>query len=90
VWIEEQDGTERLNLSRGCNLALHGEVGQEGGDLRFCYVLQVPLAMEQDVLPDPLDIALLGSETVVFETHGVPHLIQQFGWLGIAHTHVMW
>jgi hypothetical protein len=60
-------------------VALHGQVGQEPLDLRFAHFLGVPLAMKQDVAPDPIHVGLLGADAVVLEADFCTNLIEQFG-----------
>jgi hypothetical protein len=43
---------------------------------------RMPLAMEEDIALDPMDVGLLCSAAVVQPPNGGPDLIQKSGWFG--------
>ena len=76
--IEEYEGVEGLVLGRGGDLALDGEVAQEGDDLRLAHFVGMALAVKQDVALGPFEVGLLGADAVVLAADEVAHLPQQF------------
>ena len=72
----EQYSAKRLILSGSSHIALHGQVGQELLNLLFTHLLGVPLVMEQNVAPNPVDVGLLGADAVVFEADFCANLIE--------------
>ena len=66
-----------MSILRGSShVALYGRVGQELLDLLFTHLLGVPLVMEQNVAPNPVDVGLLGADAVVFEADFCANLIE--------------
>ena len=45
-------------------------------------VSRMAFLMKIDVTPDPVDVRLLGAETIMFETDFVADLVQQAGMIG--------
>jgi hypothetical protein len=43
----------------------------------------MPFAMENDEALNPIDVSLLGADTVMFATDDVSHLIEQF-WFALS------
>ena len=46
-------------------MAVHGQGGEEAGDLCGAHLGRVALAMEEDVAPDPRDVGVFGPAAVV-------------------------
>jgi hypothetical protein len=46
----------------------------------------VPFAVVDDEPLDPVDVSLLGANTVMFAVDDVPHLIEQFWFVGSRHS----
>lgn len=59
--VEKQQGGKGLVLSRGGDLAVGGQPGQEDFDLRCGHVGRMPLAVVQDVALDPVHVGLFGA-----------------------------
>src|SRR2546428_3675215 len=60
-------------------MAIHRERGEEAGDLQRAHLGRVPLAVEQDVSPDPCDVGLFGPAAVVTGADGFPDPVEQTG-----------
>ena len=58
---------------------LHGKRRQEGRDLSGAHLGGVPLAVEEDESPDPVDVGLLGSPTVVPGADGLADPVEKPG-----------
>ena len=69
-------------LGRGSDLVLHGERGQESRDLGGPHLGGVPLALEEDEPPDPVDVGFLGPAAVVPGTDGLANPIEESGGRG--------
>ncbi len=50
----------------------------EAGNVAFGEITRVPLAVKQNVAPNPADVRFLGPEAIVAQAHQLPDLIQQF------------
>ncbi len=59
VPVEEQQGREGLILRAGDHVAVGREVGEKGRDVRFGELQRMAGTVEEDVPPDPLNVALL-------------------------------
>ena len=66
-------------LGGGRDLVLHGQRRQEGRDLSGAHLGGVPLAVEEDEPPDPVDVRLLGPPAVVPRADGLPNPIEKSG-----------
>jgi hypothetical protein len=75
--IQKQDGGKRLILGRGRDLAGNGEIGKKGLDFPFAHFVRMALIVEKYEAPDPLNVGLLGSQTVVPDPNGGPDTVQQ-------------
>jgi hypothetical protein len=60
-----------------------GQVGQEAANFRLPHSLGVAFAVEEDVLPNPVDVCPFCSATAVPDREGVSHLIEQARGLGL-------
>src|SRR5262249_43816939 len=65
---EEHRCVEGLILGAGGNLAIDGEIGEEGADLGSAQGRGMTLAMKEDKATRPINIAFLGSPGIV--VHG--------------------
>ncbi len=70
------NSAQRLILRGSSDIALYGQVGQELLDLLIAHLLGVPLVMEQNVAPNPVDVGLPGADVVVFEADFCTNLIE--------------
>lgn len=77
--IQKEQGAERLVLGGGGDLVTHGQRGQECGDLGRAHVGGMPLVMEEDEPPDPVDVGFLGPPTVVPGADGLPDPVEEPG-----------
>jgi hypothetical protein len=68
--IQEENGAERLVLCAGGDLALNGEVSEEGFNLRFAHVARVARAVEENDAPDPGEVGGFGAEGIVLAAEG--------------------
>ena len=55
-----------------------GEMSEELRNLVFTHLLRMTFSVEEDVAADPIDVGLLGANTVMFAANDAPHLIEQF------------
>lgn len=53
------------NPKRRFRLGLHGQMGEKCFHLGCPHLRGMPLLMEQDEAPDPIDVSLLGADAVV-------------------------
>lgn len=77
--VQEEEGAQRLVLGGGGNSAVDGQGGEKRRDLRGTHLGRVPLAVEEDVALDPLDVGLLRLPAVVAGADGRPHPVEQPG-----------
>jgi hypothetical protein len=75
--VEEEQGGKCLGLSGGRHVAIDRKVGQECLDLRTAHIGGMPLAVEQDVAPDPCNILLLCAVAVVPDPQRLSHPIEE-------------
>ena len=76
--IEEEYGAQCLTLSRGRDLLVDGEMGEEAVDTLGADVARMS-SVEGEEPPGPAEIRLLGSDRVMADTNGLFHLLEQ-GW----------
>jgi hypothetical protein len=68
-------------------MPFHGQVSQEGIDLRRSHFQRMAELVKTDETHDPLGVGFLGAQAVMAHTAGSSQAIQQF-WLlsaGICH-----
>lgn len=75
--VEEHQRIQRLVLRRRRDPPLARQVAQERHDLRPPEPRRMPLPMEEDEAPDPVNVSLLRPRAVVPEPKLLPHPIQQ-------------
>jgi len=68
-----------LILGGGRDLVLHGQRHQEARNLAGAHLGGVPLAVEEDEPPDPVDVGFLGPPTVVPGADGLPDPVEEAG-----------
>ncbi len=74
-------GAKSLRLGTGGNGLRDRKVGKKAFDFRSAHFARMPLAMEQDESPNPMNVRLLGPIGVMFGSEGCSDLIEQF-WRG--------
>jgi hypothetical protein len=77
IAIEEQERAERLVLRRRADATLRREPRQKRGDLGGAHVRRMPLAMEENVPPNPIGVGVLGSPAVMFCANRLTNAIEQ-------------
>jgi hypothetical protein len=75
--IEKHQCIQRLILGARCNAFIKCEVLQERADLSFAHFQGVPFLMEQNKLPGPVDVGLLGSRRIMFCSNDSANLVQE-------------
>jgi hypothetical protein len=80
--VQEHQRIERLILRAGGHVALHRQVRQELLDFGRAQLARMPLAVEQDELPGPVEVARLGSRRVMPHPEHLTLLVEQPGWPG--------
>jgi len=80
--IKKQQRAHRLILGGSRNILLCGEMSQECGDLLPAHVTRVALAVEKNEAPNPVEMSLLGTQTITARPHKSAELIEQFGLAG--------
>jgi hypothetical protein len=79
VSIQEEQGTECLVLGGRGDLVSYGERGQECRDLGRPHLGRMPLAVEEDEPPDPVNVGFLGPATVVPGADRLADAVQEAG-----------
>ena len=69
-------------MGRGGDVAINGQVGEEGSDVRRAQVFGVLLVMEEDVALDPIYVSVFGATRIMFDTKGSAELVEEFGRFG--------
>ena len=62
-------------------------MGEKFRDFLFGHFSRMPFAMVDDEPLNPVDVSLLGMNTVMFAADDVPHLIEQFWFARGRHSH---
>ena len=60
-------------------------MSQKFGDFFFGHFCRVPFAVVDNEALDPVDVSLLGANTIMFAADDVPHLVEQFWFVGSRH-----
>lgn len=87
--VEEEQRAQSLRLGRRADSLLDRQVREKGIDLPFPHLPRMPLAMKEDVAPDPVDIRLLRAIAHVPHPQALADPIQQSGLFlrtGAAHA----
>jgi hypothetical protein len=80
--VEKKQSTQCLVLSRGRDVFLDREVGEELGDLLFAHFVGMAFAVEKNIAANPIGVGLLGADAVVLQAQMPPDAIEQFGRAG--------
>jgi hypothetical protein len=80
---EEEEGVERLILSRCRDLAIDGEVSEEGPDVGSSEVPREAAMVEHDEAADPAQVADFGTEGVVLTAEDEAGLVEDSGAEGV-------
>ncbi len=75
--IHEDDGIQRLVLSRCGDSPVHSQVRQERPHLVGSHLTRVPLVVEQDEPLDPADVGLFPAVGKALDPAGVGDLIEK-------------
>jgi hypothetical protein len=65
VFVQKQDGRQRLVLRRGGNVLPHRQMGEESIDVGFPEVLRVAAIVKENEPPNPVDVRFFCPPTVV-------------------------
>ncbi len=60
-------------------MAFGREVTEQYPDLRLAQLERVPLGVEEDEAPNPVNVRLLGPRAVVLPPDREPHLVEELG-----------
>jgi hypothetical protein len=67
-----------LILGGSRNILLCGQMSEEFDDLLLAHVTRVALTVEKNEAPNPIQISLLGTQTIASRPHESAELIEQF------------
>jgi len=76
--IEKEKGTEGLILGGGGHIRGSGQVGEEGLDFGDAHLGRVAFMVEEDIAPDPAQVAFFGAQGIVSSAQDVFSLFEQF------------
>ena len=62
-------------------------MSQKFGDFLFGHFSRMPFPMVDNEALNPVDVSLLGADTVMFAADDVTHLIEQFGFARGRRSH---
>ena len=82
--VEVEDRAERLVLGRGRDVAIDGEVIEEGLDFYLPHLARMPKAVEPQEAVDPVAVGLLGSTTAMLAPQSRAHDVHQLECCHIA------
>lgn len=75
--VKEEQCAESLILSRSGDARIDREVAEELGDLLLTHFRRVALPMEENKALDPIDVRLLGADTVALHAQVPAHAVEQ-------------
>jgi hypothetical protein len=58
--VQKHDGTQRLTLRRGSDMAFHSEMGEELLDFLPAHLARMPFAVKENEAPYPTQVGSLG------------------------------
>jgi len=88
LFVQEQEGAQRLIMGRGADLGIDGQGRKEPGDLRLTHLGWMADAVEEDEPLDPSYVRLLGPPAVVPRADRFTYAIKELGlWLGQGLGH---
>jgi len=70
-----------LVLRRGRHFAFHRQARQKCRDFRLAHLSRMPPVVKSDKAPDPLQVGILGAQSVVLHAHRLAHAVEQHFWL---------
>jgi hypothetical protein len=76
VAVEKQEGTERLILSAGGDVAFDGQVGEKAVDFGRSHLGGMPQLVELDVPHDPVGVRVLRADGVMPHADFVTQLFE--------------
>jgi hypothetical protein len=77
ISIQEENGSQRLVLSRGGDPVVNGEGGQECSDLIRSENARILQFVKPEEATDPVEIGLLGPEGQMPRAYARPHLLKE-------------
>ena len=77
VPVQNQERAEGLVLGGGGHILPHSDVRQKRLNFGRAHLPGMPLAVEKDKAPNPVDVALFRANAVVLETNPLPDFVQQ-------------
>jgi hypothetical protein len=57
------------------------EMRQELCDFNFCHFARMPLVMEQNEAPDPIDVGLFSPNAEMLATDNIADFVEKFGFV---------
>src|SRR6266480_4148503 len=81
LFVEEKQCAERLVLRRSRNVHVSREVREKPRHFLFRHFSGVTFAMEKNKALNPIDVSLLGANTVMSDANDIAHLVEQFGFV---------
>jgi len=78
VTVQEENGREGLGLGGGGDVAVDGQVGEEGGDFGRAHVFGVAELVEVNKAFDPIDVGVFGAAGIMFDADGGAELVEEF------------
>jgi hypothetical protein len=77
VFVQEDDGIERLILRGGRDVAIDCKVTQEAIDFCGSHLGWMPFAVEKDESADPLEVSLFGPQAVMVDPQDISDRFEQ-------------
>jgi hypothetical protein len=77
IAIQKNNGIEGLVLGGGADLSVHGQMREKSFDLCRSHSAGMPHVMKDNILFDPGEIGLFGSDGIMFAAQYIPDLIRQ-------------
>ena len=74
---EVQERSQGLVLGRGGNVHVNRQVSKEDFNFEVSHFTGVAFVMKENIAFYPIEISFLGAVGVMFNPHGVAHLVQQ-------------
>jgi len=82
VAVKKENGRESLSLGGGGDLAIDGQVGQEGRDFGRAHIFGMAELVEVDRAFDPIYVSFFGTDGIMFDTDSGAELVEEFWGLG--------
>ena len=85
MFIEKDDGVERLVLCRGSDVFIDGKMCEKRLDLCTAHLAGMFEVVEADEAADPVDVGMFSGKSVVAASKRIADAVEQFNlWLGHA------